>query len=271
MFLKAVVKKVIDKNPLKYPVVRFARCLEPKSMVVDKSKTIETFTKLLQELQKRKIMLPINYDSALSELKLLFTECPITEFSKFEKSKDRIDSFYYDVIGAKKQYSHLWKVIKIVLTLSHGQALVERGFSLNKEIVVENFKEESLVVLRLVCDELKSVDLHEVPITKELLSYARSARMRYQNYLDDQKKKEEKTKKRTSKTEKLKSMKKRKLDLENAIETMTKEADAVALKAENKKDFTLLAKSNSFRLKTTQMAADVEKINKEIIELSKEC
>lgn len=219
-------------------------------------------------------MLPINCDSALSELKLLFTECPITEFSKFERSKDRIDSFYYDIIGAKKQYSHLWKVIKIVLTLSHGQASVERGFSLNKEIVVENLKEESLVALRLVCDELKSVDLHEVPITKELLSYARSARMRYQNYLDDQKKKkneEEKTKKRTLKTEKLKSMKKRKLNLENAIETMTKEADAMALKAENKKDFTLLAKSNSFRLKTTQMAADVEKINKEIIELSKEC
>lgn len=139
---------------------------------------------------------------------------------------------------------------------------------------MENLKEESLVALRLVCDELKSVDLHEVPITKELLSYARSARMRYQNYLDDQKKKkneEEKTKKKTLKTEKLKSMKKRKLNLENAIETMTKEADAMALKAENKKDFTLLAKSNSFRLKTTQMAADVEKINKEIIELSKEC
>ena len=30
------------------------------------------------------------------------------------------------------------KVLKIVLTLSHGQAEVERGFSLNKEVIVEN-------------------------------------------------------------------------------------------------------------------------------------
>lgn len=198
----------------------------------------------------------------------------MAELSKFERSSDRLDSFYYHIIGTKKQYSHLWQVVKLILTLSHGQASVERGFSTNKEIVVENLKEENLVALRLVCDELKNVNVHEVPITKELLSYARSARMRYQNYLDDKKKiknEEEKNKKRSLKTEKLISIKKRKLDLEKAIDTMTKEADAMAVKAENKKDFTLLAKSNSFRFKTVQMAADVVKLNQEIMELSKEC
>ena len=43
------------------------------------------------------------------------------------------------------------------------------------------------------------------------------------------------------------------MDLENAIQTMTKDADEMAVKAENKRDFTMLAKSNSFRLKTVQI------------------
>jgi len=35
------------------------------------------------------------------------------------------------------KYSHLMSVVKAVLSVSHGQGDVERGFSLNKHIVVE--------------------------------------------------------------------------------------------------------------------------------------
>lgn len=273
-FLKVLVKKIQDKSPLKYPIVRLSRCLAPKVMAENKSEAIDIFTKLLQELQKRRIITSENCDSALSQFKVLLSECPATELNKFSRSKDRLDTFYHDLFGTKKQYGDLWKVVKLILTLSHGQATIERGFSVNREVLVENIKEETLIALRFVCDELKNVKIQDVPMTKELLSYARSARMRYQNYLDDQKQKkseEEKAKKRSAKTEKLKKLKKRKLDLENAIQTMNKEANEMAIKAENKKDFTLLAKSNSFRLKTAQMTADVDKINNEMLELSKEC
>ena len=37
-------------------------------------------------------------------------------------------------------------LLKILLLLSHGQASVERGFSVNKETEVENLLEHSLVV-----------------------------------------------------------------------------------------------------------------------------
>lgn len=43
----------------------------------------------------------------------------------------------------------LWKVFKILLLLSHGQASVERGFSINKNLSVYNLQQESLVSLRL--------------------------------------------------------------------------------------------------------------------------
>lgn len=43
---------------------------------------------------------------------------------------------------------------KLALVLSHGQASVERGFSINKELIVENPKELSLVAQRLIVDLL---------------------------------------------------------------------------------------------------------------------
>ena len=45
-------------------------------------------------------------------------------------------------------YKKCWKVVKLVFTLSHGQAAVERGFSDNKEVLVENMQELSLVSQR---------------------------------------------------------------------------------------------------------------------------
>ena len=38
----------------------------------------------------------------------------------------------------KKEYAVLWPVAKHLLTLSHGQADVEQGFSINKEAIRDN-------------------------------------------------------------------------------------------------------------------------------------
>ena len=54
-------------------------------------------------------------------------------------SSDRLDHFYFQICNLDNHnVSALKKVLKIVLILSHGQAEVERGFSLNKEVTVEN-------------------------------------------------------------------------------------------------------------------------------------
>ena len=39
------------------------------------------------------------------------------------------------------RYRKCWTVFKIVFTLSHGQAAVEKGFSANKELLVENLQQ----------------------------------------------------------------------------------------------------------------------------------
>lgn len=63
----------------------------------------------------------------------------------------------YETLGTKPSLSRVWNVVKILLVLSHGQASVERGFSINKELIVENQRERSLVAQRLIVDHVRSV------------------------------------------------------------------------------------------------------------------
>ena len=63
---------------------------------------------------------------------------------------------------------------------------VERGFSVNKEVVVQNLAEQSLIAQRIICDLVKSIGgIANVTCSKELLISATSARQRYQTHLDD--------------------------------------------------------------------------------------
>jgi len=41
------------------------------------------------------------------------------------------------------KYAKFWEVFQIIFAPSHGQAAVERCFSINNELTVENIKEES--------------------------------------------------------------------------------------------------------------------------------
>lgn len=52
----------------------------------------------------------------------------------------------------RDEYKDLWQIFKMILVSSHGQATVERGFSVNSAILVENKKEMTYTSQRLVCD-----------------------------------------------------------------------------------------------------------------------
>jgi len=62
----------------------------------------------------------------------------------------RLDIFYSELLANNVNRKHLWTVVKLVLVLSHGNALVEGRFSVNKELLIENLLEETVVSQRLV-------------------------------------------------------------------------------------------------------------------------
>ena len=75
-------------------------------------------------------------------------------FKSFAASDAKLDAFYFEVLGDKSQFSALWQIVKLTLILSHGNAAVESGFSINNDMLVENLLEDSLVGQRTVYDSM---------------------------------------------------------------------------------------------------------------------
>ena len=144
------------------------RCLLPKSLLrkrgagntsANLSTSFMTESGSLQKLAADKAKK--EYDSLLksahSQLKDIFLT--------FNQKEDRVDSFYASIMSENASFKSCWEIFKIVFTLSHGQASVERGFSINKELLGENLKEESVVCQRCM---IMSAQL-ENPSTKSKL------------------------------------------------------------------------------------------------------
>ena len=63
------------------------------------------------------------------------------KFLQFEISDDSIDSFFTEFMQDNLKFKCCWEVFKLIFILSHGQASVERDFSVNKELLTENLEE----------------------------------------------------------------------------------------------------------------------------------
>ena len=79
------------------------------------------------------------------------------KYRAFSQETGRLDSFFMTELCGRKEFQQLWELLKVLLTLSHGQAAIERGFSTNKEVMVENLKTHSLVAQRQICEVVKMV------------------------------------------------------------------------------------------------------------------
>ena len=158
------------------------------------------------------------------------------------------------------QFAKLWNIFKMLLSISHGQASVERGYSVNKDMLIENLHEKTVVTLRTVHgsqrSKITSPSCHEM-----------SARMRYGQYLDEQKKEslnEQQRKKRRGVQLSIREAERKKSKVDTSIDILGKEADDLAKSAEAKHDFTLLTKSNALRLKVAQQSQEIPKLEKEL-------
>ena len=68
------------------------------------------------------------------------------EFRTFscKDENQRLDKFFVRFIDGQDEYNKFWTVMKMVLVLSHGQATVKRGFSVNKQVLEVNMQGKSL-------------------------------------------------------------------------------------------------------------------------------
>ena len=84
----------------------------------------------------------------------------------------RIDTLHMELL---KTHTELREVMKIVLILSHGNAGVEAGVSINEDILSENMSEEALVAHQIA--------LKNVKVEKEMVKYVDKAHSQYLHHL----------------------------------------------------------------------------------------
>ena len=116
------------------------------------------------------------------------------ELVSFSEKEDWLDDFYFKVASISK-YKDLLFIVKLILTLSHGQVSVESGLSLNANIMKTTMSPESLTAKRIINDHMLANKLKPCTIetTKPIVQAFRSGRQKYGVHLEEEKKKNQKS------------------------------------------------------------------------------
>ena len=149
-----------------------------RAVFVFQDEVISFLTKLCSHrMEKKELMtLQLEYYNFVTKI----VKANKSDFVKLNNSSDRVYLFFGKYITTSK-YEQMWCVFKLLLCLTHGQASVERGFSVNSNLLVENMQEDRFIAQRIVDDHVKPLKLeaYEVKVTKSFLANVNSARRRY--------------------------------------------------------------------------------------------
>ena len=188
LFIRSTVQKLLEKSPIFYNIVCNSLVFDPQVVVNENIEDIQCkLKKLLEHLIKLKILDSFCCDKVLVQFVEFVTHdvnLNIDKFKSFDRYKTKLDVFYFQTIGLDK-YKELKYVMKVILTLSHGQASVERGFSINKSVLKVNITEESIVSKKIVRGHMiaNKLESHTVPISNQLIRSVSCARQSYKESL----------------------------------------------------------------------------------------
>lgn len=274
----SLVTKLQERSPLNYLICRNASSLLPSRMINQKLTCSSQFWRLVEKLYELKWLSSERSDAAKTEYESLLQSANSElkdRFLTFKPIQDRIDEFFANIMHGNPKYKNCWEVFKIIFTLSHGQASVERGFSVNKELLTENLQEVSIISQRTVYDYMLELDkpVHEIPLTNDLLKSCKLAHSRYTNALEMKKSKvveEERSRKRKLKLEEIAEVKEKRIALESCIKSLEVDIESYSIAAEKENDMSLLTKANSFRGTVHSKKETLSTLDKAILKLEDE-
>ena len=193
-FICGIVTKLLERSPVSQPVAKWLSLFNPSNLAVKDKSNLETMMKrFVDHLASKKILPANDCDQAYLEYGDFLAGVQKNEKLKlckaFDRDNERLDDFYFKKLNVGA-YPYLTKVCQLVFCLSHGQASVERGFSVNKNIAKHNMTENAFICRRLIKDHLlaKNVLPAEFEITPQLALAVTGAKREYEKYLEDQRK-----------------------------------------------------------------------------------
>ena len=153
------------------------------------------------------------------------------------------------------RFNKLVDIVKFILILSQSQSSVERGFSINKNLLVENPQESSLIAQYLVLDQMSvnCFEPHTFPIDRNLIS-VKSSRQRYDHKLAENRKeiaRKEREEKAKPIVVDVHLLDRQRILLETTIKDLREESDSLGYEAEKVSKLEsvklMLTKSNALK------------------------
>ena len=177
--LQKVVKMLLQKSPLQFVLIRNLSCIDPRKMqgkIVSKNKMKNVVNSLLEVNRIKEN----ECDDIVRQFDEFMDEHSSSqEFFNFNPAIGRLDVLYYKRMHNVQKYCKLWEVCNMLLVLSHGQASVERGLSINRQIEIENMHYETYVAKRVICDHVNSAGgLANIAINKAMMLSVAGARQK---------------------------------------------------------------------------------------------
>lgn len=259
----AACRYVVEKSSLgKATILKDLLCLHPDER--KKASSTDSIVRAAKALPWE-----IDYTVLRDEWKLMQDERDPSHYK-------RIDEYWAHFLALKNpssggpKFPTLAPVVKSLLTLSHGQADIERGFSESANILTPDkasMSERTLNAHQNVRSLLKRYGgkAKSVPITKELINMGRGARSHYQLYLEEEKRQadmleaqrqeESKRKEEDEEARRKLSHNKRRLEDEEALLKKQKLDEEAKTKRADK----LLKEANT-RLEKAIASADMEEV-----------
>jgi len=182
--------------PVVNPVLRDLRCLQPSARKLEQSKS--TVFRLCQHLKKITKMNDM-CDKVQAEWLMYMSDVSLDPLQTEYEISGNICQYWFrvsempDGMGGKK-YVNLPHVAKAALTLSHSNAIPERGFSINNSLLGKDslsLSEKTIVAERTVKNAITIFgSVTAVPVNKDMIDGARKAHSEYQLYLEKQRQQE---------------------------------------------------------------------------------
>ena len=181
------------------------------------------------------------------------------------EKNEHMDNFCFNKFDMDDTYRNLTIVLKLIFIPSHGQAGVERGFSLNKSVLNDNMTELSIISRGVVKDHLRilKVGASEVTITPSLI---KSIALSYSRYTTFLLKKSEQSLNETEHIldNEIREYERKRDGVKQLVDSLNKECIENSLKAVDESDAN---KMRELLVKGRGMEREAEKGDKEIAEL----
>ncbi|KAH7966512.1 hypothetical protein HPB49_017144 [Dermacentor silvarum] len=119
LFLAALTKKILKRSPLKSSMVRNLASLDPRLVCLMPDQCHVSLRKVLDVLTMAGRLSDCQRDCVMAEYTELLQEVK-HELCLFERSLSRLDEFFHDLLSFNPSYKELWKAVRLLLALRHG-------------------------------------------------------------------------------------------------------------------------------------------------------